>query len=357
MPSFPRRAVLTALAALVLTPLAACSKAGAGTALAAGGPRPAAAAAARMQWVRYDDPSEHAFSLEVPTGWSATGGSRRMSAVEIRTGVTLRSPDGQIEIFYGDNDVPVFTTPNQYLEMGGFTEGSTYSPGYGTNLIVARYRPGEAFAADWGQGRTGRTCADAKLNGAKALPRTSQDMDMAYANGGVRTSIRAGEARFSCSLNGAAGVGYVFAATELVEAQGHALWDVKSLAGFTAPANREAEAADILARVAASFKVDPQWAAQQQGLTANVSHIVADTQAAMSRSIHDSFAYQQASHDRTAREVDQGIRGTNTFNDPVEGPVELENAEHQWRLPDGSHAATNTSQPPAPGAVELQRQR
>lgn len=345
------KTVLALLAAFSLTGVTACSKAGASVSGAPGAlGQPARAA---VQWVRYNDPSENAFSLEAPAGWTVTGGSRRMSAVEVRTGVTIKSPDGRIEIFYGDNDVPIFTTPNAMLEMGGFHEGSVYSPGYGQNLVVARYTPGEGFASEWGQGRVSRGCSGVTAADARALPKTSQDIDMAYANGGVRTSVRAGEARFTC--NGGQSVGYVFAATELVQAQGHAIWDVKALAGFTAPAGREQEASDLLAHIAASYQVNPEWVAQQQGLTANVSHIVADTQAAVSRSIHDSFASQQASHDRTARAVDQGIRGTETFNDPVEGPVELENKPHQWRMLDGSHQGTDSGQPPAPGATEIPR--
>lgn len=335
---------------------AACSPQG-GAAGPSAGKAAGAPAASPVRWIPFTDPSEHAFTLEVPDGWQVQGGSRRMSAVEIRTGVTMRAPDGSMELFFGDVDVPIFATPNPMLAMGGFREGMTYSPGYGQNFIVAAYQPGEAFAARWGQDRIARVCPGAAAAGVRALPQATQALDMAYAQGGVRTSIAAGEARFDCNWSDGPGKGYVFAATEHVESAGGAgLWDVKALAGFAARAERADDAAALLSHVAASFRIDPSWAAQQSGLTANVSHIVADTNAAVSQSIASSYALKTEVQDRTARNFDQqAIRGTATFRDPVEGERELPNAAHQWRLPNGQTVGTETAEPPAPGATELER--
>lgn len=352
----PLKLALTAFAALALTQTGACSKAAATANAPAGAARQGPAQPPPVTWITWSDPSEQAFTLEVPAGWTATGGSRRMSAVEIRTGVTVRSPDGQIELFYGDADIPVFTTPNQMLAMGGFNEGSVYSPGYGQQLVVARYQSGQGFAQGWGAQRVARSCQDVAAAGARPLPSAGQAMDMAYANGGVRTSINVGEASFACRLNGAPAAAYVFAGTERVDAQGFSLWDVKHLAGFIAPKDREAEAAAMLARLAGSFRIDPQWAARQQGLTAGVSRIVADTGETMRRTIHDSYASTTASRDRALADHDRkAVRGTDLFDDPVAGRVELPNAGHQWRTPDGRHVATESATPPVPGAVELPR--
>ena len=86
---------------------------------------PAAPAAGTKQarpdltWTRYTDPVEHAFTIDVPQGWRVSGGTRRMSAVDIRLGVEAVSPDGLITLFYGDADVPIFTVPSDMLEMAG----------------------------------------------------------------------------------------------------------------------------------------------------------------------------------------------------------------------------------------------
>lgn len=333
--------------ALILTlalALVGCSQA------ESGAPAAKAAAAAPVQrWTTFRDPAEGAFTLEIPEGWTVEGGSRRMSAVEIRTGVTLRSPDGQVELFVGDNEIPVFAVPTPALSFAGFTEGTTYNPGYGQSFVVESYQAGEQFAAEWGARRTG--CA--QLKASRALPDATQAIDMAYANGGVRTSIKAGEATFVCPGK----AGYVFAATELVESMAGALWNVKVAAGFTAPPNRAAEAGALLSRVVGSFRVDPAWAARQQGLTGAVSRIVAGTNEAVSQSIADAFAYKNRANDRAMEDFSQGMRGVDTFDDPVEGRRELADQPHQWRLPDGRIVSTQTADPPAVGAQELQRTR
>ena len=165
------------------------------------------------QWQRYTDPVEHAFAIDIPAGWKVSGGSRRMNALEIRVGVTAVSPDGSVTLFYGDLDVPVYTPPTQMLAMAGLREGMIYSPGQGVQMRIKRYLNGQAYANEWGAERVGRGCTGVTRSSSKPRPDSSQAIDMAYAQGGVRTSILAGEASYACMLKGAAATGYVFAAT------------------------------------------------------------------------------------------------------------------------------------------------
>ena len=89
---------------------------------------------------------------------------------------------------------------------------------------------------------------------SRARPDSTQGLNRAYAQ--IRTSVKAGEASFACSLGGKPAGGYVFAATELVQSPMGALWDVKYLVGAIAPADKAAEAYAILARMAGSFAID-----------------------------------------------------------------------------------------------------
>jgi hypothetical protein len=348
-----------AAAALVLTCLTGCSRHDAvgGTAPATGGGSAVARDEVGARWTVFHDPVEHAFSIEVPAGWTVEGGAQRMSAAEIRPWARAVSPDGAIELFVGDKDVPIFTPPNPTLEMGGFHQGSVYSPGFGQSFTVAVYQSGQTFAAGWGAQRIAVSCVNPQPLSSQALPQASRGMDAAYAAAGVQTSIEAGEASFACSYNGGPGAGYVFAATELTQTPGNALWNVKVFSGYASRFDRSAEAARLLSVMAGSFRVDPDWAARAAQTTAQVTRIVADTNNVVSRSIADRFHNQQAGQDRAAANFSQMQRGVATYNDPVDGPRELEDYEHQWRLPDGSHQGTHGSSPPVQGATELPRVR
>ncbi len=123
-----------------------------------------------VKWVRWQDPKENAFSLEVPAGWTVTGGAFRFAPVDIRKAVQASSPDGRIRITGGDAELPTFTEPNQMLAMTGFREGSWYSPGYGVNMMVRRYMPGTQFAGEYVATRAARGCGNLKFTETRDRP-------------------------------------------------------------------------------------------------------------------------------------------------------------------------------------------
>ncbi|MBS0295091.1 MAG: hypothetical protein JSR45_02185 [Proteobacteria bacterium] len=343
----------TAIAALSL---AACSKPAAngqagqqgGGFMGMGGPA--------VQWTTFTDPNEHSFSVEVPVGWQVQGGLRRLTTQDVRSEIVARSPDGSMEVFLGDQSVPNFVMPNQMTEFAGMREGSPYQIGYGNVAIIARYAPGDVFARTWGANRISRVCGGPRQIAGAPLPQADQAIDFGYQQGGVQASTRSGEAKFDCSWQGAPGAGYAFATTLAAQVQGGAgMWQASSMSGFASRADHAQQAADILAHMNATFQLDQNWSQRQSGAVMNASRIVAATQEAVSQSIKSSFDYKNAVHDRAMEHWAQATRGTATFNDPVNGPRELENTEHQWRLRDGRTVGTNTSTPPEPGATELQR--
>ncbi len=253
-----------------------------------------------IEWTKFIDPAEGAFSLDVPAGWQVSGGSRRLSAVEVRAAVDIVSPDGTIRIFYGDVGIPIYTPPSPLLAQAGIGVGGVYSPGAGRQFVVMPYLNGETFADKWGAQRLARSCGDVAPIGAQGRPDVSRGIDQAFAAYGVQTWIDAGEANFSCSLQGTPAVGYVFAATELVRTQTDALWDVKSLVGYIAARARDAEANALVGRIVASFRVDPAWAARQQQMTAHSSAIIAAIDQIVSSAIAQNGRALQATGDMTA---------------------------------------------------------
>ena len=50
------------------------------------------------EWVRFEDPVEHAFTLDVPKGWTARGGLVRLGYSDHRAMIDVTSPDGRINV-------------------------------------------------------------------------------------------------------------------------------------------------------------------------------------------------------------------------------------------------------------------
>ena len=330
-----------------------------------------AAMSAETHWVKYVDPSEGAFSLEVPAGWQVSGGSRRMSTVEIRTGVDIVSPDGAIRIFYGDAGVPIYTLPSPLLAQAGIGIGGVYRPGFGQQLVVAPYYSGQAFADQWGAQRIARSCVGVERIGSQARPDASRGIDQAFAAYGIQTSINAGEGNFACALQGTPAVGYVFAATELVRMQMGALWDVKSLVGFIAARPRATEANALLGRIVSSFAIDPRWAGRQQQMAAQTSAAVSRTNQIVSSAIAQNGRTLQATSDMivaggkarsdaTVNAIghydENAVRGTSTYVSPSGTARTVDNSyAHQYVDNQGYTHGTDSESTPPPGWTEMQR--
>jgi hypothetical protein len=177
-------------------------------------PRAATDPAAGVQWTQFADPAEHAFTMRVPAGWRVQGGTVRKNPIEIPMGVNATSPDGGITIFYSDPNVPIYSVPAPVMGMAGLRAGMIYNMGQGVSTVIEPYMDGATFAARWRLGRIGNGCAQVRLITSRARPDTTQGLDRAYAQ--LRTSVKAGEASFACSLQRKSAGGYVFAAHELV---------------------------------------------------------------------------------------------------------------------------------------------
>jgi len=317
-----------------------------------------------VRWVKFVDPVEHAFSIDVPAGWRVSGGIKRLSTVDIRSGVEAIAPDNTIDLFYGDPNIPIYTPPSPMLAAGGLRQGMTYSPGYGNQFLIEPYLNGQAFSAQWGLSRVAKDCTNVRATGTRARPDANQAIDMAYAQGGVRTSILAGEASFSCSLRGMPGTGYVFAATELVQNQVSSLWDVKALSGFVSAASRGSTAYMLLGHMVASFAVNPQWQIAQNQTAAQTSRIVAQQNAFISNAIiqngrtlqsttdiivNGGAARSQATTNAIENYDQKAVRNTGTFTNPETGTTVYNvDTTQPYHFIDNSGAVHNSAAAAAP---------
>nr|HEV7952844.1 hypothetical protein [Candidatus Acidoferrales bacterium] len=111
------------------------------------------APAGNITWLKFTDPLEQAFTLEVPQGWTVKGGMFRLGYSDHREMIDMTSPDGKINIRIGDLSIPPYFLPNQYHR-----EGEIYDLGAQAQGRVARYRTGQEFSTAYGKVRFARVC-------------------------------------------------------------------------------------------------------------------------------------------------------------------------------------------------------
>lgn len=277
-----------------------------------------------VRYVRWHEPRENAFSLEVPEGWAINGGLFRRASVQVQGAWESISPDGRIRITGGDAELPYFTEPNQMLAMTGFREGSWYSPGYGVAFMVRRYIPGAAFAREYVMLRMPRFCSEITITENRELPEAVSAINAVYAQHaglGVAMSLTAGEAAFTCRQQGHAMRGYYFAGTQRTQVAGMpgGIWNAEHLAGFLAAEDRLALAREVFDHMLKSIELNPQWVAMQQNITASTSRIVSRTNAEISRIIDQSYWSRQATMDEISRRRSNAILGVEDVIDPLTG--------------------------------------
>lgn len=276
----------------------------------------------KLQYVTHTDPTESAFSLEVPAQWHVRGGLVRRASVDVTTAMSLESPDGDIQIFIGDAHVPAFTVPTPMLTMAGFTEGSWYSPGYGVNLMVMSYRTGQQYAQAYVEWRYNTACGAITVLETRERPEAAQRINEIYQKNGTplfQSSLTIGETRFRCAAGPRPLLGYVLAGTTLTQSQGMGLWQVEYLFGYTAPQGRIAEAQAVVEHIVATMRLNPAWVRMQQNIAGQVSKIVTDTNDYISKLLSQSYGDAQASRDGTARRFSNLILGLEDVRDPETG--------------------------------------
>lgn len=297
-----------------------------------------------VEFSRWQDPRENAFTVEVPAGWTTSGGAFRFASVDIRPAVRSASPDREVELFLGDADLPTFVMPNQVLAMAGFTEGSWYSPGYGVRMLVRSYVSGSRFADAYVRTTVARQCANPDVRDVRATPELVRELNQLYQSlNGVSVRLDAGEAAFECGGNTAPRRGYVFAATQTTATAAGALWNVQHLAGYLAVPARAALAEAALRRLVASFALNPQWVAMQQGITAATSQIVSKTGEAISSIINETYWNRQKTMDNVFRNWSNMTLGQTDVRDPDSGETWKVASGHNyyWRKGD-TIAGTST---------------
>jgi hypothetical protein len=314
------------------------------------GTRVGARTVAAQSFERWEDPREHAFSLDVPTGWKVDGGLVRFESVDARPAVVMVSPDGEIRVTAGDPEIPPFTEPSE----GQQAAGSWYSPSEGVRLMTRRYATGLEFAREYALSRTAAGCSNVNFTEKRDRPDVSGAVDEARsrAEAGAAMRMSAGEVAFSCARSGRPSSGYCFAGTLRTEPPGGAaVWRVEMLYGYLAPSERLGEAQAALERAMSSFAYNPEWSQKQQKATAETSQIISAAHRRLTRSsgqgASDEIARRRANATLDLNEVIGGAKGLQ---------IKVESGSSYYWIDDrGDIAGTRTDTKPDVNLGELIR--
>ena len=292
----------------------------------------------QVAWVKWKDPLQNAFLLDVPKGWAVKGGMVHRNAVDPRSCIYTESKDKKVRISGGDAQVPSFTLPTQMLTRTGFREGGMYSPGYGVTMQVMRYIAGAHFAKWYVQSKLPKEFSGLKFTAARDQKDVVKAFNQIYARHralGVNMRLDAGDVAFTCKRQGKEWRGYYFATTQLTTtayAQG-GQWQFTALYGYLAEAGKEKLAQALLSHMVKSFRLNPQWVAKQQKLTAKVSDIVTETHNHISKTIDDTYWGRQKVMDNLSRKWSNTILGQTDVIDPETGEKwkVSNNSNYYWR--------------------------
>lgn len=312
-----------------------------------------------LAWTAFEDPFEHAFTVQVPRGWAVRGGLFRLGYSDERPMVDLRSPDGKIAVRIGDVGVPSYALPNQNHPR----EGEVYDLGAQAQLIVAHYRTGPEFAVLYSQARFHDLCRNPQPDATDAGFAVHDNVPL---DGISNTS--AGQIAWRCET--ADGPRVVFAYTRTIEANG--IWQAPAILSFMAPPEEAAVARDVVLEMVRSFHLNPDWIERQkqmdaeglqyqrmrqqgriQALQQQVRQFEAQMQAMQNQV--NAFERHQAAQAGQVEQFTNALNGITPTNDPLTGEqrdVWTGTKANYWV--NGLGQVVNATDAPAPGWRPLQ---
>jgi len=323
-----------------------------------------AAASGPITYVTWTDPYEGAYSLSVPQGWKVVGGAHRLAATDVRSGVTLASPDGQIRVILGDTRLGTFIGPTPMMAYAGMREGTYYRLGDGSQLLIRRYVDGQQFARDYVHVYVSPECSGVQMISNNARADLSSALgEKARAEGMPNVRLAAGDASFTCSISGTPVRGMIVAATLAIPQS--TMWYAYRLYGYLAAPGREQDAERVVEQSVQSIRINPQWLGRQQQIannavaadTARSQQFQHETQQAIARDeqqtsdmIMKGWQERSQTYDEIARRRENAILGTVDVVDPSTGQrYKIDNySDYHWMNNSGVIAGNNTGDAPGP---------
>lgn len=284
----------------------------------------------------FTDPTEGAFSAEVPDGWDVDGGVVRPCPTLVQGYVQASASDLSAYIKLG-SDYPWFTEPAPSLFL---PEGSTYPHPCGYQSPVLRYLPGESFVTEWLLPTTLPEATIVRAEGRSDLASQLTSMGI--------NSYDAGEVEYEWEADGELRRGLIVVITERFSFGGGGAWAVWRLAQAEASGDVWSEALAAGEHLVSTFTIDPNWAQSQAQLTAAQARIIADMGATVAQTVSEGYWGQQATYDAIFEARSDATLEVEDFVDPVTGDTyELAaSPQYYWIDPAGYIVGTDTSAKP-----------
>ncbi len=312
------------------------------------GDRPVARPAARF--VRWVEPHEQAFSMEIPEGWRPEGGLLRR-ADGVRVAAQMTSPDGAAFMFFGDGSVPsYFVYPSQVALSLGSREGYPTGP---NGPIMLRFLEAEVMGRRILEQRFGSV----EVVTAHQRPDLIETLRRNPALQGGPSQLSAAELEFRLA-DGRLGILALSTQGQPVQDLG-GTWRVDHIHGFVAPPERAGETGMALARAVGTSRESPAWrvgeAAHQGRMSAQYQEYVAYSSNLQRQTLEARWASDVA---RQAGRRDI-LGGTVRLQDPVSGERFETGGQdrYYYRVMDGrgnTGIGTDTDFSPAP-ELDLRR--
>jgi hypothetical protein len=289
------------------------------------------------EWTRFRDPTEGAFSLEVPTGWQVTGGLKRRSVNQPHPLLGVVSPDGLTKIVFGDPSAIAYSELTTSMRGLGFHEGQSYTP-RGEPEVINSYRTGEQWSESLGRRELEQdNCRNVQVTSHRSLPK----LGGLAPPPGVEHRDTAGETYFSCVRNDILYVSYAFSETAGdYYYQGSQLiagaWGDDTSVVLLTPQGMGGYAMAIANHMLQSMRWDPAWWQRQfHAAVAQANTLYAQAT--------DTIAQQGESWDQT-------VRGVQSYLNPDTGKkweVPITGANNFAQDGAGHIIGLTGSQPPA----------
>jgi hypothetical protein len=281
----------------------------------------AARSANNLNWVRYTDNAEGAFSMDIPVGWQVQGGMYRFGYFDVRWMMDVRSLDSKIIMRIFDVNVPPYTLPGSHTGR----EGQPYSRPQQFQMMVSSYRSGQSYAELYAKHRFSGLCkrmSPRQPDWAPTMPEAWKD------DPGTRSTE--GSAFYDCDTSDGPRVVSVYTRTTLNPNNG--LWFVTPISIITSPGNATL-AHNMVQHMIDTWAKNPEWVQYQNQMTQiGLNQIRAGFQQFM----HQMQAYHEArtatmnrqvagyqSHQNTqAQQVSswgENLTGLQNVSDPMTG--------------------------------------
>ena len=284
---------------------------------------PPASTSAAINWVRYTDSAEGAFSIDVPVGWQVLGGMYRFGYLDVRWTMQVRSLDGNAVIRIDDPNVPPYVLPGPHSGPAGH-------PAIRPNMyqmVVEDYEEAQPYAESYARKRFASVCTSLTPRAANWTPTMPSDWQAASGARVTQASLA-----YDCATSAGPRIVSVFARDTIVP-NGQGLWTVDPIISIIATADAMPAAQSMTQHMIDSWQETPAWQQYQQQMTqAGLSQMTAQfnqflqqmhaydqqRQAAMNQQVSQFEARQNAQAQQVSN-FGEILTGLTNVTDPATG--------------------------------------